>query len=218
MPTMQTGSLATKSMSVSLRTRRRRTTAPDASRPTTLHTFFPRSMPRTAIFISVPPFESPTRLPRREGGAGHSISFPARLETIAREKALDCNTIEIWFADEARIGQKNKITRRWAKRGTRPSAARDQRTASPYIFGAVCPHQGKGAALILPACNTEAMNLHLAEIAKAVAPTATPPSWSTRPGWHRLALSGSVGTGRSRHRWGQRRRREPCHSAHPDPD
>ena len=42
-----------------------------------------------------------------------------RLEEIARAKALDCDTIEIWFADEARIGQKNKITRRWAKRGTR---------------------------------------------------------------------------------------------------
>jgi hypothetical protein len=27
--------------------------------------------------------------------------------------------IEVWFADEARVGQKNKITRRWAKRGTR---------------------------------------------------------------------------------------------------
>jgi hypothetical protein len=26
------------------------------------------------------------------------------------------HAIEIWFADEARIGQKNKITRRWAKR------------------------------------------------------------------------------------------------------
>src|SRR5262249_4707797 len=37
-----------------------------------------------------------------------------------------------------------------------------------YIFGAVCPKEGKGAALILPAC--KAMNLHLAEIAKAVAP------------------------------------------------
>jgi hypothetical protein len=73
--------------------------------------------------------------------------------------------IEIWFSDEARIGQKNKITRRWAKRGTRPSAPRDQRTTSTYIFGAVCPKLGKGAALILPACNTEAMNLHLAEIA-----------------------------------------------------
>jgi hypothetical protein len=49
-------------------------------------------------------------------------------------------------ADEARVGQKNKITRRWAKRGTRPIAPRDQRTASTYIFGAVCPR--KGAALI----------------------------------------------------------------------
>src|SRR5665213_2295932 len=45
-----------------------------------------------------------------------------------------------------------------------------KRTASTYIFGAVCPKEGKGAALILPACNTEAMNLHLAEIATIIAP------------------------------------------------
>src|SRR5262245_41783033 len=107
-----------------------------------------------------------------------------RLEEIARAKALDCDTIEIWFADEARVGQKNKITRRWAKRGTRPSAPRDQRTASTYIFGAVCPKQGKGAALILPACNTEAMNLHLAEIAAAVAPAAHAVLFVDQAGWH----------------------------------
>ena len=81
--------------------------------------------------------------------------------------------LEVWFQDEARIGQKNKITRRWAKRGTRPSAPRDQRTASTYIFGSVCPKQGKGAALILPTCNTEAMNLHLVEIAATVAQVGT---------------------------------------------
>jgi len=107
-----------------------------------------------------------------------------RLEEIARAKALDCDTIEIWFADEARIGQKNKITRRWAKRGTRPSAPRDQRTASTYIFGAVCPKRGKGAALILPACNTEAMNLHLAEIAAAIAPAAHAVLLVDQAGWH----------------------------------
>src|SRR2546422_998993 len=107
-----------------------------------------------------------------------------RLEEIARAKALDCDTIEIWFADEARVGQKNKITRRWAKRGTRPSAPRDQRTASTYIFGAVCPKRGKGAALILPACNTEAMNLHLAEIAAAVAPAAHAVLLVDQAGWH----------------------------------
>src|SRR5499433_1276979 len=107
-----------------------------------------------------------------------------RLEEIARAKALDCDTIEIWFADEARIGQKNKITRRWAKRGTRPSAPRDQRTASTYIFGTICPKEGKGAALILPACNSEAMNLHLAEIAKAVAPAAHAILLVDQAGWH----------------------------------
>ena len=42
--------------------------------------------------------------------------------------------IEIRFADEARIGQKNKITRRWAKRGNRPSAPKDQRTAFGLQF------------------------------------------------------------------------------------
>jgi hypothetical protein len=54
----------------------------------------------------------------------------------------------VWFGDEARLGQKNKITRRWAKRGTRPSAPRDLRTASAYIFGAICPVQGKAVGLI----------------------------------------------------------------------
>src|SRR5262245_40208732 len=83
-----------------------------------------------------------------------------------------------------RRGQKNKITRRWAKRGTRPSAPRDQRTASTYIFGAVCPKEGKGAALIMPACNTEAMNLHLAEIAATVAPAAHAILLVDQAGWH----------------------------------
>jgi len=87
-----------------------------------------------------------------------------RLEQIAHGKARNSSAIKVWFADEARVGQKNKLTYRWAKRGTRPSAPRDQHAASTYIFGAVCPGEGKGAALILPSCNTEAMNLHLAEM------------------------------------------------------
>ncbi len=56
----------------------------------------------------------------------------------AIEEETGGKPIEIWFQDEARIGQKNKITRRWAKRGTRPSAPNDQRTASTYLFGAIC--------------------------------------------------------------------------------
>ncbi len=56
--------------------------------------------------------------------------------------------LEIWFQDEARIGQKNKITRRWARRGTRPSAPHDQRTKWTYIFGAICPQRGEAIGLI----------------------------------------------------------------------
>lgn len=103
---------------------------------------------------------------------------------IAREKNVDPAAIEVWFTDEARIGQKNKITRRWAKRGTRPSAPHDQRTASAYIFGAICPKEGKGAALVLPTCNIEAMNLHLAEIAIEVAPGAHAVLLLDQAGWH----------------------------------
>jgi transposase len=103
---------------------------------------------------------------------------------IAKDKGVDPADIEIWFADEARIGQKNKITRRWARRGTRPSAPHDQRTASTYIFGAICPKDGKGAALVLPTCNTEAMNLHLVEIATEIAPGRHAILLLDQAGWH----------------------------------
>ena len=92
--------------------------------------------------------------------------------------------IEIWFADEARVGQKNKLTRRWARRGSRPSAAKDQRTASVYIFGAICPALGKGAGLVLPRCTTEGMARQLAEISRGVAPGAHGLVLVDRAGWH----------------------------------
>ena len=106
------------------------------------------------------------------------------MDQLARDKQIDPAAIEVWFADEARVGQKNKITRRWARRGSRPSAPHDQRTASTYIFGAICPKHGKGAALVLPRCNIAAMNLHLAEIAMAVAPGAHAALVLDQAGWH----------------------------------
>ena len=58
--------------------------------------------------------------------------------------------VEIWFQDEARIGQKNGLVRQWARRGSRPRQPSDQRYESAYLFGAICPARGKGAALALP--------------------------------------------------------------------
>ena len=103
---------------------------------------------------------------------------------IARKRDIAVADLEIWFGDEARIGQKNKITRRWARRGSRPSAPSDQRTASTYIFGAICPAQGKAVGLILPWCNTEAMNHHLAAISAKVAPGRHAVLLLDQAGWH----------------------------------
>jgi hypothetical protein len=83
-----------------------------------------------------------------------------------------------------RVGQKNKLTYRWAMKGSRPRAAHDQRTQSTYLFGAVCPERGAGAALVLPACNTEAMQLHLDEIATKITPGAHAILLLDQAGWH----------------------------------
>jgi transposase len=113
---------------------------------------------------------------------------------IAREQAGG-KPVEIWFADEARVGQKNKITRRWARRGTRPSAPKDQRTASAYIFGAICPAEGKSAGLVVPRCTSETMSLHLAEISHRVAPGAHAVVLLDQASWHqshRLVIPANI--------------------------
>ena len=92
--------------------------------------------------------------------------------------------MEIWFQDEARIGQKNGLVRQWAKRGTRPIQPADQRYESAYLFGAICPGRGVGAALALPFADTEAMQMHINEIALHVAKGAHAVLIMDRAGWH----------------------------------
>lgn len=92
--------------------------------------------------------------------------------------------IEIWFQDEARIGQKNGLVRQWARRGTRPIQPADQRYESAYLFGAICPARGVGAALALPFADTDAMQRHIDEIALHVARGAHAVLLLDRAGWH----------------------------------
>src|SRR3984893_16797790 len=87
---------------------------------------------------------------RRKGQPRILKKFP-RLPEITQDKGLDAAGIEVWFADEARIGQKNKITRRWAKRGTRPSAPHDQisaprRRERRWACPALLQQRGHGSA------------------------------------------------------------------------
>lgn len=101
------------------------------------------------------------------------------LPASAKGKAL-----EIWFQDEARVGQKGWIPYIWAPIGSRPPAVRDNRHDSVYLFGAICPDREVGAAIIMPAANTEAMNEHLKEISTQVQPGAHAALICDGAGWH----------------------------------
>jgi hypothetical protein len=61
---------------------------------------------------------------------------------------------------------------------------RDNRHDSAYLYGAICPAHGVGAAVIMPAANTEGMNEHLKEISSQVAPGAHAALICDGAGWH----------------------------------
>jgi putative transposase len=110
--------------------------------------------------------------------------------------------IEVWFQDEARVGQKESLEYIWARLakgsvrrsrmewqgegpiGSRPPMVRDVRHDSVHLFGAICPARAGGAAIIMPAVNSEAMNEHLAEISTQVAPHAHALLVCDGAGWH----------------------------------
>jgi transposase len=113
----------------------------------------------------------------------HKKNFPD-LVTAAIPAHARGKPIELWWQDEARVGQQGTLTRVWAERGSRPRAPRDQRYDWAYLFGAVCPARDAGAALVLPAADSEAMNLHLAEISRNVTPGSHAVVLLDGAGWH----------------------------------
>lgn len=92
--------------------------------------------------------------------------------------------IEVWFQDEARIGQKGSLEYVWAPVGSRPPMVRDNRHDSAYLFGAICPARQVGAAIIMPTVNAEAMAEHLKAISAQVAPGAHAVVVCDGAGWH----------------------------------
>jgi transposase len=76
------------------------------------------------------------------------------------------------------------LTRLWAPIGSRPRAPRDSRYEWAYIFGAVCPERAIGVGLVMPYANSEAMNLHLQAIGRAIAPGAHAVLVLDGAGWH----------------------------------
>lgn len=109
-------------------------------------------------------------------------NFPDELKKISDE--YPDKHIEVWWQDESRVGQQGSLSRVWATKGTRPRVIRQKQFISTYIFGAVCPDQDKGCALILPEVNTGMMQIHLDQISLHISENAIGLVIMDRASWH----------------------------------
>ncbi len=109
-------------------------------------------------------------------------AFVADFEALLTSRlSSEAGPVEIWFQDEARVGQKGMTTRVWARGKQRPRVVRDHRYV--YLFGATCAARGAGIAHVAERANTASMNEHLAAI--GAAPGAHGVIVLDGAGWHR---------------------------------
>ena len=92
--------------------------------------------------------------------------------------------IQVWFQDEARIGQKNNRAKIWARVGKRPTVLADMGYQSGYLFGAICPALGKAVGLVMPNANTDATQRHLDLISQEITDQAHGVLIMDRATWH----------------------------------
>jgi transposase len=92
--------------------------------------------------------------------------------------------VQVWFQDEARIGQQGTLTRCWGLTGSRPTAVRQTEYEWVYLFGAVNPQTGESSALLAPTVNTEYMNHHLRFIREQAGTDVHVLLVLDRAGWH----------------------------------
>lgn len=134
---------------------------------------------------------APGRRSRSPGGV--QKNFAARIDAIAAAQGV--RRLEIWFEDEARIGQKGRVGHRWFTRGQRPPGLCDKRFDSTYLFAAARPGTDDAFALVLPEATTQTMNLFLRGFADQLAADVHAVLVVDGAGWHiahRLAVPDNV--------------------------
>ena len=117
--------------------------------------------------------------------------MPALIRQVA-DRHREAGRVELWFMDEARVGQKGGLTHVWYQKGLRPRGRRQQGFSSAYLFGAVCPEREAGVALVLPeslprtrsGVSTAAMQVFLAELSRAVPAGTHAALVLDGAGWH----------------------------------
>jgi len=91
-------------------------------------------------------------------------------EQIAEIKARHPEkTIVVFFQDECRFGQQGTLTRKWGKRGSRPTAVRQTEYNYLWVIAAASPQTGQAEAILSPVLNTGIINQFLDQFSRSLA-------------------------------------------------
>lgn len=77
-------------------------------------------------------------------------------------------SLQVWFQDETRFGQKGIVTKVWTMKGLRPTLPRQNGFKSAYIIGAVRPGNGDSHALLFDGLDSRVMSVFLEDFSRVL--------------------------------------------------
>lgn len=92
--------------------------------------------------------------------------------------------MQLWFEDEARVGNKGRVCHRWWRRGERPPGVQQLGYQWAYIFTAIRPATGEDVTLVLPCVNANAMQVFLDHVSTSRPPDTHLVMVLDGAGWH----------------------------------
>jgi putative transposase len=92
--------------------------------------------------------------------------------------------LQLWFQDEARVGNKGRVCHRWWLKGERAPGLAQQGYQWAYIFSAVRPATGEDFTLVLPVVSAAVMDLFLAQFAATLPADSHAVLVLDGAGWH----------------------------------
>ena len=108
--------------------------------------------------------------------------LPEAFENVCRNHS-DA-TVEIWFQDEMRFGEKTNVSRRWSLKASAPRQFKQLGFRNTHLYGALNPTSGERVGLVNPGCNTETMNIHLDLISQRIGRGRHALLILDQAGWH----------------------------------
>ena len=90
----------------------------------------------------------------------------------------------MWFQDEVRFGQQGTLSRKWARRGSRPPAVKQTQYDYLYVLAAVCPTTGNCVGMLAPYLDTDTINVFFEQFQKEVDPNVHGVMFWDQAGFH----------------------------------